>query len=509
MNEFAESRRNFLRAAGMMVGAALLSPNVTFSQNDASVKQSESDARDEQASATPDYTLHIRTSPIEIARNRILSLTCYNGQFPGPLLRFKEGQQVTIDLYNDTDIAEQLHWHGQKVPVEVDGASEEGTPYIPVHGKRRIVFVPKPAGMRFYHTHNRAGANLSAGQYSGQVGAAYIEPKNEPGRYDSEVFLVLKEFEPSFSRGGDMAMDLLSPATRDKALENSGESAMKASVAKGMPKGYEVGYRSFTINGRMLGHGEPIRVKQGERVLLHVLNGSATEIRSLGLPGHSFQVVALDGNPVATPARVPVLWLGTGERVSAIVEMNHPGVWIMGDLDNDDRRHGLGVVVEYAGRSGKPEWIQPAPSRWNYILFGKQGSTSNDADETFEMTFAKDNAAEEGFNRWTINGMAYPMTGEIMPSAFHVRQGKRYRIRMRNASDDIHPIHLHRHIFELTSVGGRQTSGVMKDVFMLGGYQEAAIDFVADNPGLTLFHCHQQLHMDYGFMALFDYVQKS
>ena len=75
----------------------------------------------------------------------------------------------------------------------------------------------------------------------------------------------------------------------------------------------------------MLGHGEPIRVKQGERVLFHVLNASASEIRSLALPGHVFRVVALDGNPVPTPADVPVLWLGTAERISAIVEMKHPG----------------------------------------------------------------------------------------------------------------------------------------------------------------------------------------
>jgi FtsP/CotA-like multicopper oxidase with cupredoxin domain len=46
----------------------------------------------------------------------------------------------------------------------------------------------------------------------------------------------------------------------------------------------------------------------------------------------------------------------------------------------------------------------------------------------------------------------------------------------------------------------------MKDVAMLGGFQEMEVDFVADNPGLTLFHCHMQLHMDFGFMALFDYV---
>jgi FtsP/CotA-like multicopper oxidase with cupredoxin domain len=179
----------------------------------------------------------------------------------------------------------------------------------------------------------------------------------------------------------------------------------------------------------------------------------------------------------------------------------------MGDLDNDDRHHGMGIVVEYAGRSGKPEWIAPPPHRWNYMRFAKP-SVGVVADETFEMTFAKDNAADEGFNRWTINGVSYPIPAEMTPAAFHLRQGKRYRIHMRNASDDIHPIHLHRHSFELTSLGGTPTSGIMKDVVMLGGYQEATIDFVADNPGLTLFHCHQQLHMDYGFMTLFDYVSK-
>ena len=281
---------------------------------------------------------------------------------------------------------------------------------------------------------------------------------------------------------------------------------MKASLAKGMPHGYEVGYKFFTINGRMLGHGEPIRVKRGERVLFHILNGSATEIRSLSLPGHSFQVIALDGNPVPNPANVPVLWLGTAERISAVVEMNHPGVWILGDLADDDRRHGMGIVVEYAGRSGKPQWMAPKPFRWDYTRFAKPNASAPEPDETFDMTFAKDNAAEEGFNRWTINGIAYPMSNEMAPASFHLKQGKRYRLRMRNASDDIHPIHLHRHSFELTNFAGTKTAGILKDVVMLGGYQQAEVDFVADNPGLTLFHCHQQLHMDFGFMALFDYV---
>ncbi|MGH7938597.1 MAG: multicopper oxidase domain-containing protein, partial [Bryobacteraceae bacterium] len=65
-------------------------------------------------------------------------------------------------------------------------------------------------------------------------------------------------------------------------------------------------------------------------------------------------------------------------------------------------------------------------------------------------------------------------------------------------------VHLHRNSFELIKIAGKNTSGVMKDVVMLGGYQELEVDFVADQSGLNLFHCHQQLHMDYGFMVLFD-----
>jgi FtsP/CotA-like multicopper oxidase with cupredoxin domain len=103
-----------------------------------------------------------------------------------------------------------------------------------------------------------------------------------------------------------------------------------------------------------------------------------------------------------------------------------------------------------------------------------------------------------------MNGEPFSMP-TIRPT-FTLHEGRRYRIRFRNASADIHPLHLHRHSFELTRVGGWQTAGVMKDVVMLGGYQELEFDFIADNPGLTLFHCHQQLHMDFGLMALFRYA---
>jgi FtsP/CotA-like multicopper oxidase with cupredoxin domain len=458
-------------------------------------------ARSAGAAEKADYTLRIATGLVELAPDHIVSTTLYNGQFPGPLLRFKEGQRVVVDVHNDTDTPELVHWHGQMIPSDVDGAAEEGTPFVPAHGMRRIAFVPKPSGFRFYHTHVVAGGDLNRGTYTGQVGAVYIEPKSNLGAYDREIFLVMKEFIPAFSRGGDMATEAL-PGAPLKALQQIGKAADEKAREK--TKGFEVGYSLFGINGRMLGHGEPIHVKQGERVLFHVLNASATEIRSLALPGHVFRVVALDGNPVPTQATVPILWLGTAERISALVEMNRPGVWVLGDLADDDRQHGMGIVVEYAGQKGKPQWTKPKPFRWDYTRFGKAHVAQASPDETIEMTIVKHNAALNGFNKWTLNGEAFSM--ETMKPMYTVHKGRRYRLKFRNASDDIHPLHLHRHSFELTRVGGKQTAGVVKDVVMLGGFQELEVDFVADNPGATLFHCHQQLHMDFGFMALFNYA---
>jgi FtsP/CotA-like multicopper oxidase with cupredoxin domain len=449
-------------------------------------------------SGKADYTLRIDATEVEVAPGKLVKTTTYNGQFPGPLLRFTEGKQVSVDVHNDTDTPQQLHWHGQRLPADVDGSSEEGTPLIKARGMRRISFVPGPSGFRFYHTHLNPGADLTGGQYGGLVGPVYIEPKREPGAYDREVFLTLKEFGATLSQGGDMPGGFLAgDAVAD--LRDRGERAMNASLAAGGPHGYEVGYGIFTINGHSLGHGEPIRVKAGDRVLLHVLNGSATENRSLALPGHTFTVVALDGNPVPKPAAVPVLWLGAAERISAIVEMSSPGVWILGDLSDDDRQAGMGIVVEYAGRTGEPQWAPPPPFQWDYRVFADGGAPPA-VDHVIEMLLEKRNAASNGFNVWTINGAPFAM--DANQPVLDIVAGQRYRLRFRNASDDIHPMHLHRHIFEITHIAGTPTAGIRKDVAMLGGYQIMEVDFLADQPGLSLLHCHQQIHMDFGFMTL-------
>ncbi len=94
-----------------------------------------------------DYTLRIATGLVELAPDHIVSTTLYNGQFPGPLLRLRQGQRVVVDIRNDTDTPELVHWHGQMIPPDVDGAAEEGSPFVPPHGAQRVAFEPKPAGL--------------------------------------------------------------------------------------------------------------------------------------------------------------------------------------------------------------------------------------------------------------------------------------------------------------------------------------------------------------------------
>ena len=78
---------------------------------------------------------------------------------------------------------------------------------------------------------------------------------------------------------------------------------------------------------------------------------------------------------------------------------------------------------------------------------------------------------------------------------------------MKNLSADDHPVHLHRHTFEVTSVGdGPLMRGLRKDVVLAPAKSTTTIEFTAAHPGNTLFHCHQQDHMDNGFMMLFRYA---
>jgi FtsP/CotA-like multicopper oxidase with cupredoxin domain len=431
--------------------------------------------------APADYKIDIATVTLDLSPHHKLKTTAYNGQVPGAVLRLKENQPITIEVANHTDRPEVVHWHGLFIPSDVDGSMEEGTPPIAANSSARYTFTPRPAGFRWYHTHTMAMNDFTQAQYSGQHGFLMIEPRDNPARYDQEFFLALHDWGGYLLASDDGAMNL--------------------------------SYTVATINGKAMGFGEPLRVKQGQRILLHVLNSSPTEVHWIALAGHSLRVVALDGNLVPTPRTVPMLRLAPAERVCALVEMNNPGIWVLGEVRKHIQALGMAVSVEYENVAGTARWEQPPDLIWNYEQFAAAQPIDPISEPpiivplVFESRFRGHGAMEA----WTINGNSYP-DARVAP----LIHGQRYCLQFINKSSDDHPLHLHRHSFELRSLGApladtrraprKDIRGIIKDVVLVDSQTRAEVEFTADNPGASLFHCHQQNHMDLGFMMLFDYA---
>ena len=174
---------------------------------------------------------------------------------------------------------------------------------------------------------------------------------------------------------------------------------------------------------------------------------------------------------------------------------------MLGETRAEIRKAGMGIVVEYANQVGVPKWIDPPETLWDYTLFAKQKAVAAEPDERIPLVFESKFRGHGDFDYWMINGKSFPKTDTIA-----LKEGKRYRLAMQNKSSDDHPIHLHRHTFEVTSLDNRPLSALRKDVVVVKAKSNTEIDFVAANPGATLFHCHQQSHMDFGFMMFFRYV---
>jgi FtsP/CotA-like multicopper oxidase with cupredoxin domain len=135
-----------------------------------------------QIASRADHSLRIAPLRLELAPGKVIDTFAYSGTVPGRVLRLREGSKVSIDIRNDTDVDDIVHWHGLYLPSQSDGAMEEGSPMVARGGTQRYEFVAKPAGTRWYHSHNMAGTDLSRSLYAGMYGFLIVEPSNDPGR---------------------------------------------------------------------------------------------------------------------------------------------------------------------------------------------------------------------------------------------------------------------------------------------------------------------------------------
>ena len=476
-------RRDFLKIAGV----AAASSQVVGQQTQSFLAPTGS-----QDVAKTEFNLQIGPVTVELAPNRVLSTIGYNGISPGPMLRMKEGVPVTVNVVNDTDVPEYVHFHGLLIPSDVDGSEEEGTPVVPPHGKRSYKFTPTPAGTRWYHTHTMSMDDLHRGSFTGMFGFLIVEGANNPGNLRSGTL-------PRAARLG--AVLHATTLMDNDDLDPSGPQPEKPAVMDTRPPGLEVAVGYFFDQRQGAGRGR-------------------ADPRETGRPRDvSFSECERDRDPPSGAAwpqvqRDRARWKSgadAGGRGCVDARPGRAHRRLGGDESARRLDHGR------AGRSGarrrarhrdrirQPEDARrsgwpPPKSSWDYTIFGKAPSGPAPT-EKLDMVFEKVPRGAGKFNSFTVNGKQYPHEQE-----FVLKQGTRYRLTFHNRTDDAHPLHLHRHQLEIAEIYGKPTAGVIKDTVVVPTYGRASVDFTADQPGLTLFHCHIQQHMDYGFKALLRYA---
>ena len=206
-----------------------------------------------QITSSSDYSLRIAPLRLELAPGKVIDTFAYNDSVPGPVLRLREGRPVSIDIRNDTDIDDIIHWHGLYVPSVADGAMEEGSPMVERGGTQRYSFLAKPTGTRWYHSHNPAETDLSRSLYGGLYGFMIVEPTGDPGRYDREVLLAAHHWEGSWAVCRTSAGDHRQ-TTASRCSTNPHRSTTRCSVMAS-PSGF------VRVNAFCFGYSMPAQLK--------------------------------------------------------------------------------------------------------------------------------------------------------------------------------------------------------------------------------------------------------
>ncbi|WP_246308029.1 multicopper oxidase family protein [Halorarum salinum] len=401
----------------------------------------------------------------------------FDGEFPGPELRMAEGEVFELELTNDLPEGTTIHWHGVPVTNGMDGVPDVTQAPVEPGGSFTYRFRAEPPGTYFYHSH--AGLQLDRGLLAPLV----IEESDPHVAYDREYTVVVDDYL-------DRAPRPLSAADSDRGPGGGPGGTGGGPMATRRPP-----YAGPLVDGRLPDDPRTFGVRDGERVRFRFVNASSATAFRVRIAGHPLTVTHADGQPVE-PVTVDSFGFGSGERYDAVVEAGNPGTWeLRADAIDGDEPPGRAIMsYEGTGASESPTAPSSDDRRLSYDdlralspLDGVGGSP----DRTFDLTLS----AGRRSNRWLIDGEAYPDADPL-----EVREGEHVRVRMTNRSPVIHPMHLHGHFFRV--------GDAVKDTVVVPGHMgQVTFDFVADNPGNWLFHCHNLYHLDAGMARVVRYVQ--
>lgn len=424
-----------------------------------------------QTPATVHVDLVAAPGTVDLAPGVRVNAWLYGGTLPGQVLRARQGQTLRVRFHNRLPEPTAVHWHGQPVRLGMDGVPDVSRPAVAPGQEFVYELTDLVPGTYWYHPHAH-GMQLDVGLY----GALIVDPANpaDDPPFDLERTIVLDDWT---SRLGGA-------------------------------------FGGHLINGRNSDGQTPIDVQPGQRLRLRVINASAVTNYVFALDGHAMTVTHADGNrvqPVVTQA-IPI---GIGERYDVLVDCNNPGVWSLAASSITARATTLvRGVVRYAGQTQPPP---PAafvpPNLATGTLFGYAQLASFSPVPPIAATPDRSYTALLGM-RMTTSGMVHTINGQSWPNVtpFVVAPGDSVQLTMTGMGmpgmgmAEYHPMHLHGHFFRLLGTAGGTASPPRKDTLLVPPGSSFQVQWIADNPGRWMFHCHNAEHLETGMMTTFDYT---
>lgn len=439
---------------------------------------------------------------VEVGPGQVYRSWFYDGAFPGPEIRVREGELLKVTLENRLPESTTIHWHGVPLPNPMDGVP--GVTQEPVRPGGTFVyeFPARPAGTFMYHSHQ--GLQLDRGL----LGPLIVEERDPHVAWDREHTLMLDDhlpgepepiFPPGGSSGGMRGMRGMRGMMDRRGRGRGGMMEDMGPMMGGM--GRTPPYAGSLINGRLAGDPPVLEVRRGERVRLRVMNPSSATTFRFAVAGHRLTVTHADSRPVR-PVEVDAVLLGMGERYDVLVEARNPGAWaIVAQPVLEVEAPAGRAVLRYRDAAATsppagqvPEGIEGGRLLALEDLRAVEPLPGGDRkpDRVFDLPLMGGMGMEPG---WTIGGQAYPQAEPL-----EIRRGELVRVDMVNHSMMLHPMHLHGHFF--------QAGQALKDTVVVPAHMgRVSFQFVADNPGDWLFHCHNLYHLESGMARVFRYVE--
>lgn len=323
LGEMLMPRRQFVK--GMAMGGALIGLGVTprhlFVGSNPSLAQP---------------TLRGKAFKLSLAPQRVNFTGCervataVNGSVPGPILRWQEGERVTLDVSNRLAESSSIHWHGMILPTEMDGVPDISFTGIAPGETFRYQFDIKQSGTFWYHSHSEFQ------EQTGMYGAIIIDPlEPEPFSYDREYVILLSDW--SDEKPSTIYAKLKKMSGYYNFAERTTSDLLRDIQKKGLAQTWDersmwnrmrmsdrdlsdvTGYTyTFLMNGQTPVDGWTGVFKRGEKIRLRIINGSAMSFFDVCIPGLSMTVVAADGQNIE-PVTVDEFRIGVAEIYDVIV----------------------------------------------------------------------------------------------------------------------------------------------------------------------------------------------